>query len=97
MNQQIISALPKNSKTDNTLLVTGGGARNRFWMERLMAHLPTNFGLHIPGNDWIDFKEALVFAFMAVLRQRNEINILKSVTGAQKNSCGGDLFLPTRA
>lgn len=95
MSQQIIEALPPTSKENNRLLVTGGGARNRFWMEQLADHLPSHFTLHIPQNTWIDFKEALVFAFMAVLRQRNQVNILKSVTGARQDSCGGDLFLPS--
>lgn len=94
MNQQIIEALPRTSKENNRLLVTGGGAHNRFWMEQLADQLPSSFTLHIPENAWIDFKEALVFALMAVLRQRNEVNILKSVTGAGLDSCGGDLFLP---
>lgn len=96
MSQQITRVLPRNSKENKSLLVTGGGAHNRFWMEQLADQLPAHFSLHIPKNAWIDFKEALVFAFMAVLRQRNEINILKSVTGARQDSSGGDLFFPSQ-
>ena len=42
----------------------------------------------------IEYKEALIFAFMGVLRMRGERNCLRSVTGARKNACGGCVFLP---
>jgi anhydro-N-acetylmuramic acid kinase len=48
--------------------------------------------LIIPSSVLIEFKEALVFAYLGVLRYRNENNCLASVTGAQKNNCGGQIF-----
>ena len=38
----------------------------------------------IPDNKTIEFKEALIFALLGVLKLRGQINVLASVTGAQK-------------
>jgi 1,6-anhydro-N-acetylmuramate kinase len=62
-----------------------------FLIERISVH--TNTQLIIPNRVLIEFKEALVFAFLGVLRYRNEVNCLASVTGAPKNNCGGQIFL----
>jgi len=48
----------------------------------------------IPNSKLIDFKEALIFAFMGMLRIRNEVNCLASVTGAKSDSSGGIIFHP---
>ena len=50
--------------------------------------------LEIPSDETVKFKEALVIAFMGVLRMRNEINVLKSVTGASKDSISGAVYHP---
>ena len=69
------------------ILVTGGGAHNTFLMERIQEH--SKLKLEIPDNTLVDFKEALIMAFMGVLRVRGEINVLSSVTGAKSDSIGG--------
>jgi len=74
------------------LLITGGGAKNKFLVERIQAH--TKHHVVVPSNDIIDYKEALVFAFLGLLRNRNEINVLKSVTGAESDSSSGKIFHP---
>ena len=71
------------------MLITGGGAKNKFLVERIQAH--TKHQVVVPSNDIIDYKEALVFAFLGLLRSRNEINVLKSVTGAESDSCSGKI------
>ncbi|UNY98791.1 anhydro-N-acetylmuramic acid kinase [Zhouia spongiae] len=81
------------SRSGNKLLITGGGAKNTFFIETLQDKLK-NTEVIIPDEHIIDFKEAIVFAFMGVLRERNEINCLKSVTGAEKDSSSGVIFLP---
>ena len=78
------------SETPASMLITGGGAYHSYLIERISVH--TNTQLIIPNRVLIEFKEALVFAFLGVLRYRNEDNCLSSVTGAPKNNCGGQIF-----
>jgi anhydro-N-acetylmuramic acid kinase len=75
---------------DCKILVTGGGAYNDFLVNRL-ENMSDGFFYVIPEREIIEFKEALIFAFLGVLRFRNEINIWKSVTGAKQDSCGGTI------
>lgn len=76
------------------VLITGGGAFNNFLIERIKIHIPDKFSLVIPDANTIEFKEAIIFAFMGVLKERNEINSLKSVTGARQDVSGGEVFYP---
>lgn len=78
-------------KPNAKLFITGGGAYNRFLIERLRNYLPTTEVL-IPDDKTIQFKEALIFGFLGVLRLRDEINVLSSVTGASKNHSTGVVF-----
>ncbi len=50
----------------------------------------------IPENEIIEFKEALIFGLLGVLKDRSEINCLKSVTGATKNHSSGKILIPNR-
>lgn len=78
---------------NHKLLVTGGGAFNKFLIDRLKDHLrDLNIGLVIPDEKLIKFKEALIMALIGVLRWRQEYNVLSSVTGATKNTIGGALW-----
>lgn len=79
------------SKPHSKLFITGGGAYNAFLIARLQHYLPTT-ALIIPDDQTIQFKEALIFGFLGVLRLRNEINVLSSVTGATKNHSSGVIF-----
>ena len=78
-----ISVFLKN----NSVLFTGGGVFNTFLMERITYH--SSAKIIIPSNNIINFKEAIIFGFLGVLRIRNEINCLQSVTGADTDNCGG--------
>lgn len=79
-----------HNKPIGKILVTGGGAYNSFLIEQL--NNSTNHEFIIPGSQIIDYKEALIFAFMGVLRTRGEVNCLSSVTGAKNDCCGGIVF-----
>ena len=73
------------------LLVSGGGVYNDFLIDRMKAHLPT-IEIIIPDEKTIKFKEALIFALLGVLKLRNEINVLASVTGAKNDHCSGEIY-----
>jgi anhydro-N-acetylmuramic acid kinase len=85
---QIAKAL--QVQPSGTLLVTGGGAYNTFLIEQIKHHISQQ--LIIPEKCTIEFKEALIFAFLGVLRMRNENNCLRSVTGAKNDNCGGAIY-----
>jgi anhydro-N-acetylmuramic acid kinase len=70
------------------LLVTGGGAYNIYLIERLKFQAP-QLKIIIPNKKTIEYKEALIFALLGVLKLRNEINVLSSVTGAKKDHSSG--------
>lgn len=99
--QQIKSAIAKNAKlqTPNSkLLITGGGAFNTFLVQQLTAALqPLNVDVVVPDAKLVQYKEALIMAFMGVLRWREEYNVLSSVTGAQRDSIGGALWIGQEA
>jgi len=79
---------------DQQLLVTGGGALNSFLIETLQEKLGARTKVVVPEKIIIEFKEALVFALMGVLRVEQLTNVLSSVTGAKKDSSSGVLFIP---
>lgn len=76
------------------MLVTGGGAHNRFLVGRLTERL-ARLGVEVvvPDAAIVDFKEALVMALIGVLRWREENNVLASVTGASRDSIGGAVWI----
>lgn len=94
---KIASAIESNQVNPNSkVLVCGGGALNDFFISTLKEKLHSLAKVVIPEKQLINFKEALVFALMGVLRVRDEINIMSSVTGATKNSSSGVIFSPTK-
>lgn len=87
---QISNVIQKDSR----ILVTGGGAFNNYLMQRIEFYLEQK--IILPSTQSIDFKEALIFAFLGVLKLRNEVNVLKSVTGAKTNHSSGVIFEPKK-
>ncbi|MCF6133130.1 anhydro-N-acetylmuramic acid kinase [Flavobacterium wongokense] len=86
---QVSQALPNKT---GKLLATGGGAYNDFLIARIKFWLP-NLEIIIPDKKTLEFKEALIFALLGVLKLRNEINVLSSVTGAKQDHSSGVVFL----
>ena len=76
-----------NDNQLKTVLVTGGGTFNTYLLEKIQEKSQTE--LIVPDENIINFKEALVFAFMGVLRLSNEVNVLCSATGSSENHSSG--------
>lgn len=72
------------------VLVTGGGAYNAYLLDRV-RHFK-ELDLVVPDVTLLEFKEALVFGLLGVLKLRNEVNCLASVTGAREDCSGGKVF-----
>lgn len=85
--EEIVKALPSGRKL--TVLCSGGGALNAYLMYRLLEHGRDRVQFIIPEEGIVNYKEAVVFALLGVLRLRGEVNVLSSVTGASRDSCGG--------
>lgn len=71
------------------MLVTGGGAFHDHFISRLKVFSPAI--ICIPETEIINFKEAIIFAYLGLLRHLELPNALCSVTGANRDSSGGDL------
>ena len=82
------STLPKGQ-----LLVTGGGARNKYLIERLQSR--STHDVIVPDDLTVDYKEALIFALLGLLRLEGKTNVLCSVTGAPSDSCSGKIWHPS--
>ncbi|ELR72167.1 Anhydro-N-acetylmuramic acid kinase [Fulvivirga imtechensis AK7] len=92
ISYQIAQLISQTGRTGR-LLITGGGAFNNYLIERMKAYLPANIVVEVPSAEIISYKEAIIFAFLGVLRLRSEVNCLSSVTGAMRDNCGGTLIV----
>lgn len=72
------------------VLITGGGAYHQFLIELIKKQ--TDHEIIIPTPELVEFKEALIFAFLSVLKVEGHINVLKSVTGAKRDSSSGTII-----
>ena len=88
---KIVNAQP--SVSEKTMIITGGGAKNDFLMSKIKQHCLCKIDETNPLI--VDFKEALIFAFLGVLRLRKEANCLADVTGAMHDNVGGCVYLGT--
>ena len=86
---QISKYLQKNN---TKALLTGGGTYNSYLLERISQRSKTK--IVVPSKTIIEYKEALIFGLLGVLRDKNEVNCLASVTGASKDHSSGVIFYP---
>ena len=86
--QEIARRLPE----DGSVLFSGGGAFNTFLVKAIQER--THAKIVIPNSDIVEFKEALIFAFLGLLKWQGSINCLASVTGAEKDHATGKIFFP---
>lgn len=73
-----------------SVFVTGGGTYNDYLLSRVKFY--QELVLVMPSEEIIEFKEALIFGLLGVLKLRNEVNCLASVTGATKDHSSGEIF-----
>ena len=87
---QIVKTL--DDKASSRLLITGGGSFNTFLIELIQKNTKTK--VELPSVDIINYKEALIFGFLGVLKMLGENNVLSSVTGASHDHSSGVIFEP---
>ena len=84
--------LSENINSKDALFVTGGGAHNKYLIERI-THYCKKTKVIVPEKQIVDFKEALIFAFLGLKRVLHQANSLKSVTKSSRDNCGGAIYL----
>ena len=88
----IAEQVSNNTIDEKNVLITGGGAKNKFLIDLINKRLNNN--VIIPDNTLIDYKEAIIFGFLGLLKLLNINNCYSSVTGSSKDHCSGEIFLP---
>ncbi len=90
LTEHIAQMITNKFSSEKKILITGGGAYNTYLLERIKSY--KTLEMVVPNEALIEFKEALIFALLGVLKLRNQINCLSSVTGARKDHSTGILF-----
>ena len=91
LSNHIANQISNNLNDFDKVLVTGGGAYNDYLIDIIRSK--TDSKIIIPSKNIIEFKEALIFAFLGVLKYLNINNCYSSVTGASEDHCSGKIFL----
>lgn len=89
--KKICNEINRIGNSEATVLVTGGGAKNRFLIESFSEW--TDKTIIVPDERTIDYKESIIFALLGLLRLRGEVNCLSAVTGAERDCIGGAIYL----
>lgn len=90
--EHIATQLSHQFSQNSSVLITGGGAYNSFLIERLKEL--ASLKVMIPSSEIVEYKEALIFGLLGVLKLREEVNCLASVTGAMRDHSAGRVFFP---
>lgn len=89
-----ICAILQEYKPKN-MCITGGGAYNSYLIDLIKQQ--SQLEVMLPDTTIIEFKEALIFAFLGVLANQGEDNVLSSITGAHINHCAGSFHRAPKA
>jgi anhydro-N-acetylmuramic acid kinase len=93
VSAEVEKHLPSLGISNGRMLVTGGGAFNKFLVERIRYYLePMRMEVDIPDPVLINYKEALIMGLLGVLRWRDEPTTMSSVTGASRDGVGGAVW-----
>lgn len=87
-----VAILKHHQQKNEKVLLSGGGALNKFLVENIKSTLPIE--VFVPSTDIIEYKEAIIFGLLGVLKLNNSVNCLKAVTGASENCVGGQIWQP---
>ena len=90
-----LSLLLNNSKEKNyTLLLCGGGRKNKVLIKKIKEHISTNINLKLIDNYNIngDFIESQAFAFLAIRKVLNLPITFPNTTGCRQPCIGGELI-----
>lgn len=90
--QHIATQIGKNLPLDATVIATGGGTYNSHLLTLINANRTKK--ICVPDSKTIEYKEAVIFALLGVLKLRNANNCLKSVTGASRDHSSGEIYVP---
>ena len=83
---QISKVLPNSGK----ILFSGGGTHNSFLMKQIKKNSTSK--ICIPSTVLIEYKEAMIFGFLGLLRFLGKNNCFSSVTGSCYDHSSGVLF-----
>lgn len=89
LSVDIYQLAANSSNQTMKILVTGGGAWNTYLIRTLKKKLGNQFDVLVPNENLVNYKEGLIFAFLGLLRVKNQNNCLASVTGASRDNSGG--------
>lgn len=87
ISESLLHFAPRGS-----VLITGGGAFHPLLIEKIKQK--SNWQLIIPDSIKVQFKEAYIFAFLGYCRWLGLPNTVSQLTGAQKDTCSGAIYLP---
>ena len=90
--EHIALQLASNLEADagKKVLITGGGTYNKYLIELLQKK--TKIELMLPSTELVEYKEALIFGLLGVLKLEGKINTLASVTGASVDHSAGEIY-----
>ena len=94
LSKQIHQAVKRFSSPSTKILFTGGGANNLFLIDQIKKQLSPSFQVIVPDKIIIDYKEAIIFGFLGLLRFLNQRNVLGEATGSNSDTISGVLHMP---